>query len=158
MAAPTTNFPGPASENNVPERMRTGRPSVDRGFRPESKAENSFSFERATLWPQGTSLSLKGGMQKYDSTLSTKEMKLISSRVMESGEYSDLTILCEDQEFSVHKVVVCSQSKVLAAAMKKGFKVQQNPVAMAWHPLYHQDQADICSSFSGIRVQHYRPE
>ena len=42
---------------------------------------------------------------------------------MESGEYSDLTILCEDQKFSVQKVVVCSQSKVLAAAMKKGFKV-----------------------------------
>ena len=77
---------------------------------------------------------------------------------MKSGEYSDLTILCEDQTFSVHKVVVCSQSKVLAAAMKKGFKVLQNPVAMAWHPLHHQDQADICSSFSGIRVEHYQPE
>ena len=87
-----------------------------------------------------------------------KITKLISSRVMKSGEYSDLTILCEDQTFSVHKVVVCSQSKVLAAAMKKGFKVLQNPVAMAWHPLHHQDQADICSSFSGIRVEHYQPE
>lgn len=44
---------------------------------------------------------------------------------MDSGEYSDLTLLCEDQTFSVHKVVVCSQSKVLAAAMRKGFKVMQ---------------------------------
>ena len=42
---------------------------------------------------------------------------------MNSGEYSDLTILCDNQKFLVHKVVVCSQSKVLAAAMKKGFKV-----------------------------------
>lgn len=41
---------------------------------------------------------------------------------MQSGEYSDLTIVCEDHKFSVHKVVVCSQSKVFAAAVKKGFK------------------------------------
>ena len=54
-----------------------------------------------------------------------KGRKLISIRAMESGEYSDLSILCEDQKFSVHKIVVCSQSKVLAAAMKKGFKVMQ---------------------------------
>ena len=44
---------------------------------------------------------------------------------MEPGEYSDLTILCGDKKFLVHKVVVCSESKVLAAAMKKGFKVTQ---------------------------------
>ncbi|CAD6583217.1 MAG: hypothetical protein ASARMPRED_001263 [Alectoria sarmentosa] len=99
---------GPASENNIPVRMRAGHPSVDRGYTPKSKAENSFLFERSTsLWSHGTFLSLKDGMQK----------------VMKSGEYSDLTILCEDQTFSVHKVVVCSQSKVLAAAMKKGFKL-----------------------------------
>lgn len=63
-----------------------------------------------------------------------EKMELISVRVMESGEYSDLTILCEDQNFSVHKVVVCSQSKVLAAAMKKGFKVLRSSVAMVWWP------------------------
>lgn len=85
---------------------------------PEPKAENTVPSDRSILWSEGTSLSLKGGMQK----------------VMESGEYSDLTILCEDQNFSVHKVVVCSQSKVLAAAMKKGFKVLRSSVAMVWWP------------------------
>lgn len=66
---------------------------------------------------------------------------------MESGEYSDLTILCEDQHFSVHKVVVCSQSKVLAAAMKKGFKVLWSSLAMAWRLLYYQGHADLLGQY-----------
>ena len=55
-----------------------------------------------------------------------KEINLIQIRILDSGEYSDLRILCGDEKFLVHKVVVCSQSKVLAAAMKKGFKVMQD--------------------------------
>lgn len=37
---------------------------------PEPKAENTS--ERSALWSEGTSLSLKGGMQKYVLTLSTE--------------------------------------------------------------------------------------
>lgn len=62
---------------------------------------------------------------------------------MESGEYSDLTILCKDQKFSVHKVVVCSQSKVLAAAMKKGFKVLKYVHCYDILTLLLLDQADL---------------
>lgn len=69
-------------------------------------------------------------------------MKLISSRVMESGEYSDLTVLCDDRKYLVHKVVVCSQSNVLAAAMKKGFKVMQDVHCYGMVALLLVDHAD----------------
>ncbi|KAI0206920.1 hypothetical protein F4808DRAFT_405813 [Astrocystis sublimbata] len=41
--------------------------------------------------------------------------------LLRSGKYSDLTLLCEDQEFRVHKSVVCILSPVIAASMKEGF-------------------------------------
>ncbi|KAL1911543.1 hypothetical protein Sste5344_002504 [Sporothrix stenoceras] len=34
----------------------------------------------------------------------------------ESGDYSDLTIKCQDRVFNVHKAVICPQSPVIAAA------------------------------------------
>lgn len=38
--------------------------------------------------------------------------------LMQSGQYSDLTLVCQGHEFNEHKVVVCSQSPVLAAAVR----------------------------------------
>ena len=93
-------------------------------------------------------------MQGYVFRLDVKT-GLISIRAMDSGEYSDLTILCEDQKFSVHKVVVCSQSKVLAAAMKKGFKVMQKICGCGMMLLRPPDCADICRSSLGIRAESY---
>ena len=91
-------------------------------------------------------------MQGYVFRLDVKT-ELTSIRAMESGEYSDLTILCEDQKFSVHKVVVCSQSKVLAAAMKRGFKVMQELCSSGMTLLRPPDCADIFRSFLGIRAE-----
>ncbi|KAJ2990351.1 hypothetical protein NUW58_g2997 [Xylaria curta] len=45
--------------------------------------------------------------------------------LLSSGDYSDLTLVCEDQEFQVHKAIVCTQSPVVAAAMKGGYKEAQ---------------------------------
>ncbi|KAI0405969.1 hypothetical protein F4802DRAFT_613944 [Xylaria palmicola] len=42
--------------------------------------------------------------------------------LLKSGTYSDFTIVCENEEFQVHKAIVCSQSPVLAAAVRNGFK------------------------------------
>ncbi|KAI1751274.1 BTB/POZ protein [Xylaria castorea] len=44
------------------------------------------------------------------------------ANVLNSGDYSDLTLVCEGQEFQVHKAIVCAQSPVLATALKGGFK------------------------------------
>ena len=75
--------------------------------------------------------------------IADKETILTLSRAMESGEYSDLTILCKDQKFPVHKVVVCSQSKVLAATMKNGFKVLRCLHCYRILALFLLDQADL---------------
>jgi hypothetical protein len=46
---------------------------------------------------------------------------------MFSDKYSDLTLLCHGEEFKVHRVVVCAQSPVLAAACDGGFQVRLCP-------------------------------
>ncbi|RPA74484.1 hypothetical protein BJ508DRAFT_191841, partial [Ascobolus immersus RN42] len=42
--------------------------------------------------------------------------------LLKTGQYSDLTIRCGDQEFRVHKAVVCPQSSFFAACTDGGFK------------------------------------
>lgn len=44
--------------------------------------------------------------------------------LLKSGQFSDLTLVCRDQEFNVHKAVVCAQSQVLAAAIREPFQVR----------------------------------
>ncbi|KAM3506556.1 hypothetical protein MY11210_007497 [Beauveria gryllotalpidicola] len=44
------------------------------------------------------------------------------SHLLKSGQFSDLTLVCSDKEFHVHKAVVCAQSKVLAAAIREPFQ------------------------------------
>lgn len=53
-------------------------------------------------------------------TPSSSALKL--SEVMKSGKYSDLTFVCDGDEFKVHKVIVCPQSDVLSAAVDGSFK------------------------------------
>ena len=43
--------------------------------------------------------------------------------VLKSGQFSDLTISCQDAEFKVHRVVVCSASSMLNAACNGSFQV-----------------------------------
>ncbi|KAH8663696.1 BTB/POZ protein [Tricladium varicosporioides] len=44
------------------------------------------------------------------------------TRLMDSDKYSDLKLVCQGQEFKVHKAIVCIQSPVLAAACDSGFQ------------------------------------
>jgi hypothetical protein len=41
------------------------------------------------------------------------------------GDYSDLTIVCGEQEFKAHKVIVCAYSDWFKNACKKNFIVSQ---------------------------------
>ncbi|KAM3469872.1 hypothetical protein MY5147_006751 [Beauveria neobassiana] len=45
--------------------------------------------------------------------------------LLKSGQFSDLTLVCRDQEFNVHKAVVCAQSQVLAAAIREPFQASK---------------------------------
>lgn len=42
--------------------------------------------------------------------------------LLKTGQYSDLTLVCGGKEFNVHKMVVCSQSEVLATAIREPFQ------------------------------------
>ncbi|KAL8902723.1 MAG: hypothetical protein Q9207_004435 [Kuettlingeria erythrocarpa] len=56
--------------------------------------------------------------------MSTPHQALTSklTSLLDSGEYSDLTIKCSDQEFRVHRMFVLPASKVFTAACRRGFK------------------------------------
>lgn len=45
------------------------------------------------------------------------------SELLQTGKFSDCTITCQGKEFKLHKVVVCAQSPVIAAALEKTSKV-----------------------------------
>ncbi|KAM0127186.1 hypothetical protein ACHAO1_009666 [Botrytis cinerea] len=44
------------------------------------------------------------------------------TRCFDDGTYSDLIIKCRNRSWNVHRLIVCSQSKVLHAACMTGFK------------------------------------
>jgi hypothetical protein len=46
-----------------------------------------------------------------------------SSSLYDTGKYTDMTVKCQGKEWKVHRAIVCSQSKPLAAAMDGKFKV-----------------------------------
>ena len=45
------------------------------------------------------------------------------SELLQTGKFSDCTIICQGKEFKLHKVVVCAQSPIIAAALEKASKV-----------------------------------
>ncbi|KAL6699148.1 hypothetical protein J3F84DRAFT_365053 [Trichoderma pleuroticola] len=48
--------------------------------------------------------------------------------MLRSGQFSDLTLVCQGKEFKIHKVVACPQSPVLSAAISGEFKESQTGV------------------------------
>ncbi|KAL9489693.1 LOW QUALITY PROTEIN: hypothetical protein ACSS6W_001970 [Trichoderma asperelloides] len=48
---------------------------------------------------------------------------------MTSGQFSDLKLTCRGKEFKIHKLVACSQSSVIATALKGDFKVSNGGTA-----------------------------
>jgi hypothetical protein len=52
-----------------------------------------------------------------------------TARLLSTGQYSDLTLMCHGHAFKVHKAVVCSQSPVLKVAVSGAFKVRRTYVA-----------------------------
>lgn len=44
------------------------------------------------------------------------------SHLLQSGDYSDFTFLCDNEEIKAHKSIVCPQSAVITAALNGGFQ------------------------------------
>lgn len=44
--------------------------------------------------------------------------------LLATGQFSDLTLVCQDKQFFVHRGIVCSRSPVWAAATEGKFKVR----------------------------------
>lgn len=44
----------------------------------------------------------------------------------QSSKYSDFSIECNGVAFPVHKIIVCTRSPVIGAAVDRGFKVMDN--------------------------------
>ncbi|RAL66523.1 hypothetical protein DID88_006213 [Monilinia fructigena] len=51
-----------------------------------------------------------------------QDFPIFISKLYLLGKYSDLIIKCQERELKVHRAIVCSQSKPLAAAVDNGFK------------------------------------
>ncbi|KAM3083494.1 hypothetical protein ACMFMG_004142 [Clarireedia jacksonii] len=51
-----------------------------------------------------------------------QDFAVLISQLYTSGKYSDLVIKCEDRKFNVHRAIVCTQSRPIAAAIDHGFK------------------------------------
>lgn len=47
------------------------------------------------------------------------------SDMLRSGQFSDLTLVCQGKEFKIHKLVACPQSPVFSAAVNGEFKVSK---------------------------------
>jgi hypothetical protein len=45
------------------------------------------------------------------------------AQLLQTGKYSDMMLVCAGKEFKLHRMIVCSQSSVIAAALDGLFKV-----------------------------------
>ena len=55
--------------------------------------------------------------------------------VYNNGKYSDLIIKCGERTFNVHRIIVCTQSKVLAAMINHNFKVGYPKIFLMYRSL-----------------------
>ncbi|KAM0139911.1 hypothetical protein ACHAP3_002972 [Botrytis cinerea] len=58
----------------------------------------------------------------FMNTITKQAHPLFISQLYTTGKYTDLVVKCQGKEFKVHRAIVCSQSKPLAAALDNGFK------------------------------------
>ncbi|KAK5165458.1 uncharacterized protein LTR77_008987 [Saxophila tyrrhenica] len=65
---------------------------------------------------------LREGIKKYDRVHPCCMIQANSVRLWRSNDLSDLTVRCGGREWSVHRFVLCTQSKYFERAVEGGFK------------------------------------
>jgi hypothetical protein len=82
----------------------------------------------------------------YTSPLHFKPLQESLKRLLDSSKYSDLTIQCDDQQWLVHKSIVCSQSDFFSAACDRDFKVRRRTMTLGeYSSLMDSDRQTIRS-------------
>lgn len=64
-------------------------------------------------------------------TLQSDDLVTRHRNMLEMGEYSDLTIVCEEKELKVHRYILCHASRFFKAACENDFIVCETPAAVA---------------------------
>ncbi|TGO43140.1 hypothetical protein BHYA_0003g00940 [Botrytis hyacinthi] len=79
-----------------------------------------MDLPKATNQPSAENLSSSESI--FLNTIIKHPNPLFISQLYTTGKYTDLIIKCQGKEFKVHRAIICSQSKPLAAAIDHGFK------------------------------------
>ncbi len=67
---------------------------------------------------------VKGSMSQYGSrAIYIDSLIDIFCRLLKSGKFSDITVVCGASSYMVHRAVVCPRSTFFEAACKEGFAV-----------------------------------
>lgn len=56
-------------------------------------------------------------------TTATENIAAAVAPLLAAGKMTDLTLICEEQEFKVHKTILCSHSRVFKTACEGEFEV-----------------------------------
>lgn len=56
-------------------------------------------------------------------------------KLLESGNFADVTVTCGDKSWKVHKIILCSRSKWFEKALTGGFKVGPSCTSLPKCPL-----------------------
>lgn len=70
-------------------------------------------------------LELQWGMERFSPTLLVTTLSKADclGRAYENGQFTDLTIICGEKHIAVHKLVVCTHSRIFEKACTNGFEV-----------------------------------
>ena len=84
--------------------------------------DNSFIFHKNQTRDSLNIVAMADSNAKSGSSHASDYVKSVAS-TLANGKYSDLTITCKGEIFKVHRMVVCLQSKPLAAHIDGAFRV-----------------------------------
>ncbi|THV46207.1 hypothetical protein BGAL_0406g00070 [Botrytis galanthina] len=119
----TTTKPQPQPEGSKQLPSKTDKLNfvVESKYKKQIKSlKTIMDLPKAKNQPSAENLSSSESI--FLNTVIKQPNPLFISQLYTTGKYADLVIKCQGKEFKVHRAIICSQSKPLAAAIDHGFK------------------------------------